>query len=110
MSQGQEAGTESLKAIAQPSYDLYFKVMNDPKAAEGITVRSDAVQRGADQTYRLAPQPEVAEMLAGLTDLSKADQSRMFTVAGARGTGASSTMSKYNQIDLELWYVERRRR
>jgi hypothetical protein len=109
LQQGTEAGTASLKSISQPTYDLYFKLLNDPKAAEGITVRDDAKQRKADEGYKLAPQPEVGQMLAGLTDLSKADPAKMFSIEGAHGTGTavSATLSKYNQLDLELWYVER---
>src|SRR5205085_3510582 len=72
-------------------------------------VRDDGRARKADQEYRLNPDPEVAAMLTKLADMSALDPKKAFSIGGGdgRGTRSSAVMSKYTQMDLELWYLEK---
>jgi Fic/DOC family len=106
---GAAAGGERLQKLTEETRALYEKVKADPDAGKGIVVRDDAAARKADTQYKLAPEPEVAQMLTELTDVSKLDAAAMFKIGGGagRGTAISATISKHAQIDLEFWYVEK---
>jgi len=104
---GKEAGTARLEKITEATRALYYKVAADASAGKDIVVRDDAAARKADAKYKLAPSPEVAKLLTELTDLGSLDASALFSVKGANGTAVSSTASKYSQIDLEFWYLEK---
>ncbi|HEU0035247.1 MAG TPA: Fic family protein [Kofleriaceae bacterium] len=106
---GPQGGGEMLKQHTEQTRALYDKVAADPEAGKGIVVRDDARARKADAEYKLAPDPEVAQMLAQMTDVGSLNPSQIFAIGGGtgRGTVGSATISKYAQIDLELWYVER---
>ncbi|MEO8702743.1 MAG: Fic family protein [Kofleriaceae bacterium] len=106
---GATAGADRLQTLTADTRALYDKVVADPDAGKGIVVRDDAAARKADTQYKLAPEPEVAQMLTDLTDVSKLDAAAMFKIQGGtgRGTAISATLSKHAQIDLEFWYVEK---
>ena len=104
---GKEAGTSKLKAISKNTRALYRKISKNPEEADNITVRADFNAREADEKYQLKPEPELAKLLTELADISKIDPAQIFSVKRAQGTDISSTISKYSQIDLEFWYLQR---
>jgi len=106
---GKDQGTEMLQKTTAQTRALYDAVSANPDAGKDIVVRSDAHARKADAQYKLAPEPEVAKMLTDMTDVSAMDPQKMFQIGSGTGNGTavSATLSKYAQVDLEFWYVER---
>ncbi len=73
-----------------------------------LVVLDDDQARKADATYTLRPHRKVAELLVELTNIDQADPARLFFIPDERPEKvAAGVMSRYQQIDLELWYVER---
>jgi hypothetical protein len=107
--QGVQVATERLQAITRETRDFYDRVAGDPTAANNIKIRSDAGVREGDSKYQLHPEREVAEMLTMLSDVDAFDPKKIFAVNGGagEGTASSATMSKYAQMDLELWYTQK---
>lgn len=101
------AAKAKLGEITQATQALYNKISADPETGKKISVRPDTAQRQADMDYKLLPQPEIAALLVELSDVDKIDPAQIFTVKRANGTDQSSAMSKYSQLDLELWYLQR---
>jgi hypothetical protein len=75
----------------------------DPKM---ITVADDGPARAADAAFKAGSDPRVAKLLLELASVSRLDMERAFVVPRAHGTAISSLLSKYTQIDLELWHLE----
>jgi hypothetical protein len=95
---------------------FYERIVADPDAGKAAKVRDDARARTADQQYKLSPEPEVAAMLTRLSDPSALDPTKMFQfgvnsayggAGNGSGTRTSAVLSKYTQMDLEFWYIER---
>jgi hypothetical protein len=103
---GMERASENLRRVTEETRALYDRIAQDPSAAQGITVRSDAQAREADSEYKLAPSPEVGKLLADLTDLSQLDSTRVLKVADGDSV-VSGILSKYAQTDLDFWQLER---
>jgi hypothetical protein len=106
---GLKIAGERLTALTSDTRSFYDKLIADPQAGKNVTVKSDAAQRGADTEYKLLPHRETAEMLAMLSDVSMLDPKKIFTIDdyGKNGTATSETLSKHQQMDLELWYIEK---
>ncbi|MEW5854649.1 MAG: Fic family protein [Myxococcota bacterium] len=101
-----EEGQKLLSELTKDTVALHGKVATEPKAGEKFVVEPDLEARKADGNYKLSPHPQVAELLVKLADVSKMDKTTLFTVSGAKGSDATSAMSKYQQVDLEFWYLE----
>jgi hypothetical protein len=104
---GKVHAMEQRDAITEPGRRLFEKLVADPNAQHEFTIRDDARARRADMRYALDPSTEMGKILTDLSDFSKLDPRRVFAIPSANGTNATSVMSKYSQLDLELWYLER---
>ncbi len=103
---GKDKGTESLRRLTESNLEVYEKVSSDPTSGEKFSVRPEGRARTADSRYRLSPEPEVAKLLTELSQVKELDPATLFTIADANGTPATSTLSRYAQVDLEFWYLE----
>ncbi|MDQ3339218.1 MAG: Fic family protein [Myxococcota bacterium] len=113
---GKDQAPNLLASTNESTRQFYDQISADPDAGKGIKVRDDGRARSADQAYKLSPDPEVAAMLAKLSDTSALDPTKAFqfdvgsswgTPGNGNGTRNSAVMSKYTQMDLELWYIEK---
>jgi hypothetical protein len=107
MQQGKEEGTKTLKSLTESTRSLYDETIANPQKGEGFMVRADSDVRKGDVSYQLTPEPEFAKLLVDLAKVDQIDAAQLFTVKGAKGTDLSSTISKYSQVDLEFWYLEK---
>lgn len=110
---GRTEAPNLLASTNESTRQFYDRIAADPDAAKTAKVRDDARARKADQEYRLSPDPEVGALLAKLSDPALLDPTRLFgfdsnaTSPVGTGTKSSAILSKYQQMDLELWYIEK---
>jgi hypothetical protein len=107
MMMGQEKGTAALTALTRATVELYDRAAADPAAGKGMHVVPDLDVRQADSRYELRPTRAVGELLVGLTRIADVDPKQLLSLSSVRGTERAAAMSKYAQVDLEYWYLER---
>jgi hypothetical protein len=105
---GARRGVLQLRELVLETRRFHRNACLGAEAAEGFEVRSDARARGADMRYGLNPEPEIASVLTALAEsVGSLTAGELFEAKSAHGTELSSTVSRYTQIDLELWHLEK---
>lgn len=89
---------------------LFANLCKNPEAAAKVTVASDTVAMKADNKYRIELPPTGNKEFVALFDVTKSESKKLFATEGSygkSGTDSSFCMSRYSQIDLEMWHAQK---
>jgi hypothetical protein len=106
------AGTEVLTDLTAETRTLFESMQRgDPCAT--VSIRSEGAARAADASLELRPSRAIGELLVllaeelrGSVHAGRRNLDHVFSLREPSGTVASTTMSRYTQVDLELWLLE----
>ena len=96
----------ALEKFTSKTVEAFYRVKAEPTKAQGVFL-SDVDAIKADNSYRLNLKPAGNEALIGLFDPAKAQVSSLFKSINNNksGTDQSFLISRYQQLDLEMWHV-----
>jgi len=101
----QAQAIEKLSEITAPNLRLIEAIESDKLPAD-FHLGSDLSAREADSHYGIRGTSPAVQTIASLLKLENLDPTTLFKIPKAKGTEASSILSKYNQLDLEYWTIE----
>lgn len=95
-----------LLEITEPTRNLAKAVKAKPGDDDGIQIPSAERAVQADAHYKMSLHPAIAGLLTRVADVDKLDPTNLWSIGRSKPT-AESIFSKYDQMDLELWHLER---
>jgi hypothetical protein len=100
-----EAVTQ-LSELTAPNRRL-LTAMESNALSQEFQVGDDSSARKADGQYAIRGKSPIVTTIASFLQLENLDSTNLFKIPDANGTEVSSILSKYSQLDLEYWTVER---
>ncbi len=98
---------ETLTELTLATREFTDQVNSGELAGADYSVDDDLSARKADSEYTIRGDSFIAPTLIQLMNLELFDIPTLFQVPRANGTPISSLLSKYSQLDLDHWQIER---
>jgi len=98
---------EKLSELTRTTREFTAQINSGELSAADYSVQDDLSSRKADSEYGIRGDSFIAETLIQLMNLQSTDITNLFQVPRAKGTPISSLLSKYSQLDLDHWQIEK---